>query len=192
MVLASLSSNSTFRVSMVNWPPVGMASRALTARFMMTCSNCPWFALTGDRVGAKLGGEVDVLSDDPPQHQIKISQDRVEVQLLRDKDLLPAEGQELARQRPRPVHPPSSSRGPTGVSGCSWAGLEAPAPVTVDEAKEVIEVVGHAASQTDHHFHFLGLAGLLFQTEAFRDVEGDAANQRLPVPPGMGNLLTSE
>ncbi len=34
---------------MVSLPPVGIASRALIARFMMTCSICPESARTGQR-----------------------------------------------------------------------------------------------------------------------------------------------
>ena len=39
----------TFAVSMVSFPPPGIASRALTARLTRTCSSCPASALTGHR-----------------------------------------------------------------------------------------------------------------------------------------------
>ena len=42
-------------------PPVGMASRALTTRFMITCSSCPGSALTQPSLGTSL--VLDVLAD---------------------------------------------------------------------------------------------------------------------------------
>ncbi len=44
------SSSAMFEVSMVSLPPEGMASRAFTARFMMTCSICPASARTDQRL----------------------------------------------------------------------------------------------------------------------------------------------
>ncbi len=38
---------------MVRFPPFGMASRALTARFMMTCSICPGSAFTCASAGSR-------------------------------------------------------------------------------------------------------------------------------------------
>src|SRR5207244_701368 len=39
---------------MVSFPPVGMASRAFTARFISTCSSCPTSALTEPTSGSSL------------------------------------------------------------------------------------------------------------------------------------------
>src|SRR5262252_3013621 len=43
------SATPTLDVRSVSLPPSGMASRALTARLMITCSNCPTSALTAQR-----------------------------------------------------------------------------------------------------------------------------------------------
>ena len=43
---------STLAVSTVSLPPVGIASRAFTTRFMSTCSSCPTSARTDSRSGA--------------------------------------------------------------------------------------------------------------------------------------------
>jgi hypothetical protein len=39
-------------VSMVNWPPFDIASLALTARFIITCSICPGSAFTRPKDGS--------------------------------------------------------------------------------------------------------------------------------------------
>ena len=47
LLFASESSTTTFCVRTVSFPPSGIASRAFTARFMITCSIWPGSALTG-------------------------------------------------------------------------------------------------------------------------------------------------
>lgn len=42
-----------YAVSIVNMPPLGMASHAFTARFITTCSTCPRSAFTGASSGRR-------------------------------------------------------------------------------------------------------------------------------------------
>ncbi len=49
---ASSSPMARFEVRTVSWPPFGMASRALTARFRITCSICPGSAFTAASLGS--------------------------------------------------------------------------------------------------------------------------------------------
>ena len=80
---------------MVSLPPEGMASRALTARFMMTCSICPASARTGQRLG--LGTMTRSMSS--PIMRVSILHvfggDVVEIDDARGEHLLAAEGQEV-------------------------------------------------------------------------------------------------
>ena len=56
-------------VRMISRPPTGIASRALTARFISTCSSCDRSPNTGSGVGRRLDDQLDVLADQPPnQH----------------------------------------------------------------------------------------------------------------------------
>ena len=91
---------------MVSLPPVGMASRALTARFMRTCSTWPGSALTGPRLRLSDGDQLDVLADEPAEHLLRVGDDVVEVEHPRRQHLLAAEGQQLPRQRGRPLGRP--------------------------------------------------------------------------------------
>jgi len=51
------------------------------------------------QVTRQIGVDLDVLSDDPLEHLEQVPDDVVEVQNVQLKDLLPAEGQHLSRQR---------------------------------------------------------------------------------------------
>ena len=73
------ASASTFAVSMVSVPPSGMASRALTARFIRTCSSWPGSAWTR-RGRAERASQLDVLADEPPQQLLHVAHQRVEVE----------------------------------------------------------------------------------------------------------------
>ena len=75
-----------------------MASRALTARFIRTCSIWPGSAFTVPRSGRQAGRQLDVLADQAAQHLVHVLDDAVEVEHLRGQHLPAAEGQQLPRQ----------------------------------------------------------------------------------------------
>ncbi len=58
----------TLAVSKVSFPPWGMASWALTARFIRTCSIWPGSALIFPQGRIKFRDQSDILADQTPQH----------------------------------------------------------------------------------------------------------------------------
>ena len=77
----------------------GIASRALTTRFRITCSSCPGSAFTRASPEPYARDELDVLADEAAQHAVHVADDLVEVEDLRLQHLLAAEGEQLARER---------------------------------------------------------------------------------------------
>ncbi len=90
---------------MVSLPPSGMASRALTTRFMSTCSIWPGSASVSAEVWREHLDKFDVLAEDPPEHLLDPRSDLVQVQRHGLQHLLAAEGQELPGQRHRRARP---------------------------------------------------------------------------------------
>ena len=60
---------------MKSFPPLGMASRALTARFMTTCSIWPGSTLTRPRSGFNLDYQRHVFTDQAAKHLFDIGKD---------------------------------------------------------------------------------------------------------------------
>ena len=81
--------------------PVGIASRALTTRFMTTCSIWPASALMRPRSRACRTTKLDVLADDAAQHPLDAADDLVEIEHRRLHDVLSAEDEQLPGQRLR-------------------------------------------------------------------------------------------
>ena len=96
-----LASTVTFRVERVSPPPAGMASRALTARFITTCSICTGSALMQSRPGSTRTVRRTFSSSSRRQHLAQVGQDHPEVEHLGGQDLLAAEGEELAGEAGR-------------------------------------------------------------------------------------------
>ena len=93
------SSNSTAEVSMISCPPLGMASRALTARFISTCSIMPASAWTNSGCMANLN--CTWMSSPRMRRSILVMSlmDFVQVQIARLHRLLAAEHEQLAGER---------------------------------------------------------------------------------------------
>ena len=90
-----ISSTSTFAVSIGALPPVGIASRALTTRFITTWWSWPGSASIGPRAGSSCGRQDDVLADQRTQHRLHLDDDPVQVQELGLQHLLAAEREQL-------------------------------------------------------------------------------------------------
>ncbi len=182
------SAASTFAVRIVRVPPDGIASRALTARLVITCSSWPGSASTRPSTGSSSSRSVDVLADDPPQHRAQLRHDRVEVHDPRLEHLLPAEGQELAGERRRAV------RGAVDLQHVEPAlVVVADRPqqqlgVPDDGREEVVEVVGDAAGELADRLHLLRLPELFLQDLLLGhvpdvDQEVQRPARRRPAPP---------
>ena len=63
------------QVSMVMTPPPGMASRALTVKFMSTCSIWCDIGLDAAELRFREGNEIDILTDETAQHPVDIRND---------------------------------------------------------------------------------------------------------------------
>ena len=89
------------RVSIVSVPPRGIASRALTARFRITCSSWPGSALHAAERPARASTTSSTSSPiSAPQHRLACSATTSFRSRTRGaQDLLAAEREELARQR---------------------------------------------------------------------------------------------
>ena len=96
-------SSSTFAVSIVKRPPDGIASRALTTRFISTCSSCPGSARTVAQVRCQTGHELHVLADQPAEHLCIPVTSALRSTPGRLQHLLPAEREQLARERRGPL-----------------------------------------------------------------------------------------
>lgn len=138
----------TLPVLMVNAPPLGMASRALTTRFMMTCSIWAGSALTLAMWGAEHADQLHVLANQSPQHFFQIDDDVVQVKDLGFEDLFATEGEELPGECRRAV---SGFLNLFAIDADRVAGADPPQDqlrVAEDGGQDVVEVVGHATGQT--------------------------------------------
>ena len=163
---------------MVSLPPEGMASRALTARFMMTCSICPASARTGQRFWPGTMHEVDVLADHAGEHLQVLGGDVVQVDDARGEHLLAAEGEQLAGQRGGAFGGAGDLLGRTAQMRLGAEALEQEFRVAGDHHEQIVEVVGDAAGEAADRFHLLRLAQLLLEGAAFGDVFGEESRRR--------------
>ena len=168
---------------MVSLPPAGIASRALTTRFTITCSICPGSALHASEVGSEPQRRwLDVLADQALQHLLGLGHDGVEVEHLRLDDLLAAEREQLLA-----VSDAADSRRLAG-SPASVGARRVPAgsasrqqvAVAEDGGQQVVEVVGDTAGQLADGFHLLRLQELGLDPAALGDVLHDDQDGRVP------------
>ena len=148
-------------VSIANSPPFGMASRALTTRFMMTCSSWPGSAFTWPSGWIRSDDQLDVFPDEAPEHTFYISHDGIQPENFWFQGLLSAEGHEL----------PNQGRGPLPAfcisSILARIGLPREVPqedlaVAHDHGQQIVEIMREAPGETADGFHLLGLPKLLF------------------------------
>ena len=153
----SASLTSPFAVSMRIRPPAGMASRAFRIRFRITCSICPGSATTWCRFGLEHRLQIDVLADHQPQHALQVRYDRVQVERAR-LHRLPAREPEQLRRQPRAAIGGLANLIEFRTQRVFLADpIQQNVAVPGDQRQQVREVVGHAADQPSHRFHFFGL-----------------------------------
>ena len=160
---------------MVRVPPLGMASRALTARLMRTCSIMPGSAWMAGRSGGGSAFEVDVFAQQARSILARLLDDLVEVEscgciiclrlnMSNWRVRLAARSAAMAICRTDSAEP--CGRGP--------ACAQQQAGMALDDGQDVVEIVGHAGGQLADRLHLLGLAQLGFEVEALGDVFGVA------------------
>ena len=97
-LIASSSSGVASRVRTEIGPPVCIASRALTTRFITTCSIWPRSDAMGGRPAASSTFSSIIRAEQPRQHLLHVADDGADLQRLRLEHLLAAESEELARE----------------------------------------------------------------------------------------------
>ena len=157
---------------MVSLPPEAMASRALTARFMMTCSICPASARTDQRFGP--GTMTRSMSS--PIMRVSILMFSVatsfRLTILGASICLRLKASSWRVKRRGAFGGAGDLLGRTAQMGLGPEAFEEKFRVAGNHHQQVVEVVRDAAGETAHGFHLLGLAKLLLEGAAFGDVLG--------------------
>ena len=154
-------------------PPCGMASRALTARFMITCSIWLGSARTAPSSATRDHHQIDVLADQAGQ-QFEVFRDHgVQVKNFGSEHLLAAEGQELPGEGGGAVGGVGNFLGGPADSGLGADAIQQKLGVAGDDHQQIVEVVGNAAREAADGFHLLRLAELLFQSAMLGYVFGE-------------------
>src|SRR5216684_1986634 len=151
----ALASAPTLDVRSVSRPPNGMASRALTARLMITCSNCPTSAF----------------ADQTAEQNGEVRERLAEIDHLRVHGLLARERQQLPHQARRPVgvlldlHDVLKRRIGRLVRVQQEVGRHH------DGAEQIVEVVGDIAGEAPDRLHLLLLIDLVLERALLRGLE---------------------
>ena len=157
-----------------------MASRALTARFMRTCSIWPGSAFT--RAEVRRRAPIASAMSSPITRRSIFSMSAttcVQVEHLGLQHLAAAEGQQLAGQAGGALAGVADLVDAAAARGSSGGQLvEHHAAVAADDGQQVVEVVRHAAGQPADGFHLLRLAQLVFQLAALGHVHAQAAEEQ--------------
>ena len=141
----------------------GMASLALTARFMTTCSICPGSARTGQSRGAWRDTSCTSSPISAAQHALHAVDQRVQVEHPGLEQLLSAEGEELPGERRRALAAWRISSRSSRTLRPLVPRLAEHLAVAADDGEQVVEVVGDAAGQPAHRLHLLRLDELLLE-----------------------------
>ena len=150
-------------------PPFGIASRAFTARFMMTCSICPRSAATDHRPGCRHELQRDVLADQARQHRGDVWYDGIEIDRFQAGHLVSPERQQLPRQGLRSPCRLDDLRERVTTGGGRGRIVGQHLGVTADDRQQVVEVVRHATGQPPKRLHLLRLVKTCFGLLAFLD-----------------------
>ena len=123
--------------------------------------NLPWIGLGPSEGGLEHRDEIDIFSDQSPEHLRQIRDHRVQIQHGRLEHLLPAEGEELVRQVGRPLGGPGNL-----LDGRANRMFRVEAPEhdvrpPHDDHEQVVEVVGHPAREMSDRFHLARLGELI-------------------------------
>ncbi len=192
--VAKSAPTSTFRVRTVRLPPSGMASRALTQRFISTCSSCAGSPEMVQSVLGQLGDQLHRLADDPPEQALHVEHHLVEAQGALGERLAPGEGQELADQRSGALALPLDLP-EVGLRRVVHREVEpGERRGALDAGEDVVEVVCHATGEHAHGVHLLGALHLGLEALALGDVahadhqslitSGDLGHRQLEVNHG--------
>ncbi len=160
-------------------PPPGIASRALTTRFISTWSIRAGSTSTGSGCCSSCELELDVLADHAPEQRDELAYQRVEVDQAAVARLRAREGEELTDECGSTVGCGADRCSALDVHALRKSGHE-PLGVPGDHAEEVVEVVRDAAREAPEGLELLRLPELLFELPLLADVEQVPLEPRLP------------
>ena len=113
-------------------------------------------------MGIGTDDQLDVLSDEAPEHAFDVADDRVQRQYVRFHRLLPAEGHQLANQVRRPfaslLH--FFDLGADGTTDGQF--VQQHLAMSHDDGQQIVEIMGKSPGQAADGFHLLRLSQLLF------------------------------
>src|ERR1700691_4576433 len=155
-----MSSRKVLLASMVNLPPSGMASRALSARLRMAVSSCVSSASTCHTPPGADDLELHLLAKRRLEKRRQVPQQLVDVEHFGFQRLAPGESQQMGGQACGPL------RAGERLIDCAHqallrrgvAGFERPlgaVEVADDDSQEIVEIVRHAAGELADGVHFL-------------------------------------
>ena len=159
---------------MSSWPPLGMASRALTAEVHDDLLDHAGIAFDRGNARAVLGFQGNVFAEEAMQHLGQVAQHRVQVQHLGLHDLFAAEHEQL----------PGQAGGAPGRTGdlverlsqtlIARTAADQPVRVALDDREDVVEVVGHPGGQLADRLQLLRMPKLGFEVEPLGHVDAVA------------------
>jgi len=118
----------------------------------------------------------DVLAEYTQEHAFHLADDAVQVEERRLEDLLPAEGEQLSRQRGCPLRgaPDLLDVAPPPILVLQIA--EQQLAAARHDGEQVVEVVGDAAGEPSDRLHLLRLAELFLEMLALAHLEHQRAD----------------
>src|SRR5690606_31185666 len=121
----------------------------------------------------QLEDDADVLADDAAEQFLDLEDRVVDVHDLWLDRLSTGEGEQLPRQARRTLGGLDDLLHVRVDRAAGLEGAEHEAAEGVDDREEIVEVVGDAASEAPHRLHLLGLAELILEAAALREIEHD-------------------
>src|SRR5712692_4025011 len=146
---------------MLTVPPLGIASRALTTRFMITCSICPGSTRVLPSLAAGTIRSSTSSPDDAAEHLVHSGDDLVQVHDGRREHLLPAEREELPGQLGGALAGPPDLLDVRAHLAVRRQVRDQHGAVAQNDGEQVVEVVRDASRQPARRLHLLRLPKLL-------------------------------
>ena len=124
--------------------------------------------------------QMDVFAQQPHQQVLHVVHNRVQVQDARSEHLLPAKGEQLARERGSAVGGFKALVQLVFVRIVLAQVLKHKLGVTLDNGQQIIKVMRNTTSEATHGFHLLRLAKLLLEGAMLSDIFNDALRVQGP------------
>src|SRR5262249_13715323 len=132
--------------------------------------NLTWISSHKAQRGTGYAHHLDVFTDQPPEHAVEVSYHLVEIDDARLQDLTAAESQELSYESRRPLTCPLDLSNVAPQCRRDLRIGEREVTATQHRHQQIIEVMGHAASQSPDALEFVCMAELRLERLALGDV----------------------